>query len=488
MKLKKNLKLVDVFAISTGAMFSSGLFLLPGLAAAETGMSAALAYFIAGILMIPALLSQAELSTAMPRAGGTYYFLDRAIGPLMGTVGGLGTWTALVFKSSFALIGMGAYLALFFDLSITAVAVALTVVFGVVNLVGAKESSGLQRFLVAVLLIVVGLFVVGGFGLVAFGGATTYADKPFFLAGSHGLFATVGLVFVSYAGLTKVASVAEEVENPDRNIPLGMILSLLVATAAYTGGVALVTLVLPAAELHADLTPIATAAAALAGSWAPVAVGCVVAAAVAAFASTGNAGILSASRYPLAMARDHLMPEWFQRLGRFGTPTWGIIVTSLAMAVCVSVFDVMMVAKLASAFQLLLFALINVSVIVMRESQLSYYRPGFRSPLYPWVQIAGVVVSLWLIGEMGWSAVGFTIALVAACVLWYVVYAEGIERSGAIYHLFERLGKRRWKALDDELEQIHREKKRHTESLLAKREEKEPPEPPVLPTLELREA
>ena len=107
-KLDRNLTLFDVYAMSTGAMFSSGLFLLPGIAAASTGNSVFLAYLLAGLLILPAMYAMAELSTAMPKAGGTYYFLDRAMGPLMGTIGGLGSWVAVVFKSAFALVGMGA--------------------------------------------------------------------------------------------------------------------------------------------------------------------------------------------------------------------------------------------------------------------------------------------------------------------------------------------------------------------------------------------
>lgn len=458
-RLKKNLGLIDVFAISTGAMFSSGLFLLPGLAAAETGLSAALAYLIAGFLMLPAMLSKAELATAMPRAGGTYYFLDRAMGPLMGTIGGIGTWVALVFKSGFALIGMGAYLAIFMDIPITTVGLVLAAVFCVANLVGAKESSGLQRILVGVLLVVVAAFMLTGLAATAGGTATLHTDSPLLLDGVDGLLATVGLVFVSYAGLTKVASVAEEVENPDRNIPLGMGLSLFVATIAYTVGVALVTLLLPTSTLYTDLAPVASAARVLGGDWATFAVAATVIAAVAAFASTANAGIMSASRYPLAMARDQLVPAGFARLGKFGTPTWGIVGTSAAIALCVVIFDVGTVAKLASAFQLLLFSLVNLCVIVMRESRLEYYRPGFKSPLYPWVQIAGIVFPLWLIAEMGWVSMLFTVALVVASAVWYALYASSrVTRAGAIFHVFERLGRRRWGALDDELRRILHEK------------------------------
>ena len=139
--LKKNLSLFDVYAMSTGAMFSSGLFLLPGLAAGLTGDSVYLAYFVAGILILPAMYSMAELSTAMPKSGGTYYFLDRAMGPLMGTIGGLGSWVAVVFKSAFALVGMGAYLSLYLEISFTLLAVILTIAFGVLNIVGAKETN-----------------------------------------------------------------------------------------------------------------------------------------------------------------------------------------------------------------------------------------------------------------------------------------------------------------------------------------------------------
>src|SRR5690606_35742414 len=106
-RLNKELGLFDIYAISTGAMFSSGFFLLPGLAAAQTGPSVALAYFVAGLFMVPAMFSVSELATAMPRAGGAYYFLERALGPMVGTVGGLGTWLALILKSAFALVGMG---------------------------------------------------------------------------------------------------------------------------------------------------------------------------------------------------------------------------------------------------------------------------------------------------------------------------------------------------------------------------------------------
>ncbi|MGB5527201.1 MAG: APC family permease, partial [Gemmatimonadota bacterium] len=406
-RLRKELGLFDVYAISTGAMFSSGFFLLPGLAAAKTGPSVALAYLVAGLFILPAMFSVAELATAMPRAGGAYYFLDRALGPLVGTVGGLGTWLALVLKSAFALVGMGAYLGIYFDVPIKPLAIGLTIAFMLINIVGAKETSGLQRALVTVLVAIMAFFIVQGLvfvstDVVGTGSAARERFSPFLAFGFQGFMASVGFVFVSYAGLTKVASVAEEIRNPDRNIPLGMMLSLATAAFVYSVGVLIIVAVLPADELRHDLTPVATAAQAF-FQWLPGGLGVmlIVAAAIAAFASTGNAGILSASRYPLAMARDRLVSARFGTLGRFQTPTFAIVVTGLLMIGSIVFLDVEAIAKLASAFQLALFSMLCLAVIIMRESRIAGYDPGFKSPLYPWIQIVGFVTPFWLISEMG---------------------------------------------------------------------------------------
>jgi amino acid transporter/mannitol/fructose-specific phosphotransferase system IIA component (Ntr-type) len=459
-RLPKELGLFDVYAISTGAMFSSGFFLLPGVAAAGSGPSVVLAYLLAGVFIIPAMLSVAELSTAMPRAGGAYYFLDRALGPMVGTIGGFGAWFGLVFKSAFALVGMGAYLALVADVPVKPLALAFTLLFALVNLVGAKETSGLQRVLVTALVAILGLFVVQGFVAVGRNPALVVERfSPFLPFGVTGLLATVGLVFVSYAGLTKVASVAEEIRRPERNIPLGMALALGTASVIYVAGVFILNVLIEPSAFWMDLTPVATVADALFG-WMPGGVGLavIVIAAIAAFASTGNAGILSASRYPLAMARDRLVPDGLSRLGRFGTPALGIMITSGTMAVLILFLDVEALAKFASAFTLLLFALLNLAVIVMRESGIEAYDPGFRSPLYPWVQLIGLISPLWLIAEMGMASLLFTLTLVAGSLVWYFAYARPrVIRSGAIYHTFARWGQNRFEGLDQELRGLVRE-------------------------------
>ena len=454
-KLARNLTLFDVYAMSTGAMFSSGLFLLPGIAASYTGNSVWLAYLLAGFLILPAMYCMAELSTAMPKAGGTYYFLDRSMGPLMGTIGGLGSWIAVVFKSAFALVGMGAYLGIYLDLPFTVTAILLTIAFGLINIFGAKETTLLQRVLVTTLVVILIAFVISGLRETGLVEAFRPEDDhgKFFKSGLIGFVSTIGLVFVSYAGLTKVASVAEEVQNPDRNIPLGMTLSLITATVIYTLGTVILIKVLEPQALYDSLTPIADAGRKFLG-WMPFDLGVIliVVAAIAAFASTGNAGIMSASRYPYAMAKDKLVPEKLSKIGKFGTPTISIVFTVIAMILVLALFDPAPIAKLASAFQLLLFGLVCIAVIVMREARIPTYKPGYKAPFYPWLQIAGILISFWLIIEMGILAIAFTGMVTIGCVLWYHFYASGnLERRGAIFHIHQRLGQQRYEGLEREL-------------------------------------
>ncbi|MGI9624669.1 MAG: amino acid permease [Acidimicrobiales bacterium] len=446
-RLTRSLGLGHVFVISTGAMVSSGLFLLPSLAVEEAGPAAVLAYFLAGLLAIPAMLSVAELSTAMPRAGGSYYFLARALGPAGGTVTGMATWLSLVMKDAFALVGMSAYLAILVDLPGTPTAVALIAVFTALNIVGAKSSAIVQLGLVAFVLSVMTLFL--GFGLPEVGSGDGDLE-PFFGQGSGSVLGAVSLVFVSYGGLTKVASVAEEIEDPSRNIPLGMALSLGVSTLLYTLGVLVVVATIPASELVDDLVPIHTAAEAVMPA---VGAGLVVAAALAAFASAANAGILAAARYPMAMSRDGLMDPAFQNVGRFGTPVRGVLLTGVGMAIVVIAFDTGAIAKLASAFVLLTLALVNLAVIVLRSARIASYAPGFRAPWFPYLQLFGLGFTIYLIFGLGWVPVLLVCISVAAALVWFYRFGQvrSNQTAGAIHHIFERLGRSADRSIDREI-------------------------------------
>jgi len=457
--LHRHLGLLDVFCISTGAMISSGLFILPGIAFGLTGPAMCIAYLLAGLLTIPALLSKAELATAMPKAGGVYFYIDRSMGPAMGTLGGLAGWFSLSFKSAFALIGMGAFIALLLpgltDMELRLAAAGCCVFFVLVNLLGAKHAGRLQIVMVLGLLVVLLIYVVAGIEHV---NPDNYT--PFQTSGNEGLLAAIGLVFVSFGGLTKVASVAEEVHNPGRNLVLGMLLAFVVVLGFY-GAVTFVTVgIVDGEALAATLTPLNLGAEVSMGAGG---VAMVAIAAILAFVSTANAGILAASRVPMAMSRDHLLPSSFDHVDeRRGTPTLAILVTGGFMIAVILLLDLEGLVKTASTLKLLLFLLVNVAVIVMRESRIQNYRPSFKSPLYPWVQIAGILASIVLIVAMGSLQILLASSFVLASFAWYFVYARKIEfeRTSALIHVVERIAGRDLSSgtLGSELSDIVRER------------------------------
>jgi amino acid transporter/mannitol/fructose-specific phosphotransferase system IIA component (Ntr-type) len=451
-QLKKELSLFNIYTIATGATIASGFFLLPGLAYAQAGPAMVLSYLIAAIPVIPALFSTAELSTAMPRAGGIYFFLDRSMGPLIGTIGGIGTWLALVLKTAFALVGIGAYMSLFLpQIPMLPLAAFFAILFGVVNLLGVKKAGIFQGIFVIGLLLLLGLFSGIGITNINIQNFSVFFDKEL-----NTIFATAGLVYVSYIGLSQIASVSEEVKNPDKTIPLAMFLALGTAILVYTIGTLVMIEVIPAEKLTNDLTPVASAAEIMIGEWGAI---LMTTAAILAFLSVANAGILSCSRYPLAMSRDHLMPRFLRSFNKQKSPKYSILITVIFILLMLVLFDPAKIAKLAGAFQLLLFALLSLAVIVMRESRLDSYDPGFRSPLYPWMQIFGMIAPCWLIIEMGWFPSIFALALVGLGTFWYFYYGKKrVVRDGAIYHIFARLGQRQFEGLDIELRSILKEK------------------------------
>lgn len=449
--LKKNLSLFDVIAFGIGPMLSSGFFLLPGMVFAKVGPSVILAYIVAGLLIIPSLMSKAELSTAMPKAGGAYYFLDRSMGPLVGTISGFGTWLALAFKSAFALIGLGAYLVLFIDLPVKPVAMALCVMFAILGISGVKNVGRFQGVFVAIIVGVLTYFIIQGFFHIE---PTNFS--PLFKSASGNFLEAVGLVYISFAGLTKIASVAEEVEDLDRNIPLGMAVALGVTLVIYLLGLGVVVGVMPGETLAGSITPIADAAGAFMG---PVGKTIITVVAIFAFTTASNAGLTAASRYPMAMSRDNLLGSYWKKIGRFNTPTRSIILTMGLMMIFILLLSPEGIAKLGSAFKLLIFGMINLAVIVMRESKITAYDPGYKTSLYPWVQIIGILTPVVLIPQLGGLSVILSAGVIIFGALWYYLYAKKkVDRSAAMYQVFERVGAQATPQLYEELRDIIREK------------------------------
>ncbi len=462
--LERDLGLFAVIAISMGAMIGSGIFILPGIAMAEAGPAVILAFVIAAILVVPAAVSIAELGTAMPEAGGDYIFIERGLGPSFGTIAGLGTWLMLMLKGSLALYGGMFYINFIYTLptwelaipglatiplpGVRALGITFALLFIGINLIGVKQTGGIQLIMVIVMLVILGVFVAAT--IIQVDGANY---DPFFDEGMDGVLTATALVLVSYAGVTKVAAVAEEIENPGRNLPLGLLISLIVTAFLYALLVFVLVGVVDGDQLADSEEPMALATEllfgestlAIPGLGSEVAIGFaavlgIILAAVLALVSTANAGILTASRYPLALSRDDLFLKQFQYIHpRFNTPSVSILVTGAIIIFIVATQDVDEIAKMAGAFQILVYILVCGALIAFRERDLEWYDPDFRTPGYPWVQLFGIVSGVFIIAQMEPQEILGSIAIVIFGFLWFKFYAaDRIDREGVAKGLARR--------------------------------------------------
>jgi len=435
--LHRKLKLLDVFGIASGAMISSGLFVLPGLAFAKAGPAVVVAYIFAGIIVIPSMLAQIELGTAMPKAGGSYFYIERSMGPAAGTLGGFASWFSLALKSAFALVGIGAFAKLLFpvltEMHIKAIAIGFCMLFALLNVKSVKHTSKFQIFLVLSLLIMLFIYCTAGITKV-----DLHNFIPFFPHGFGAVIPVIGLVFVSFGGLTKVASIAEEIQSPKKNLQMGMLIAFIVVMFFYVAVVFVTVGVVDASKLFNSLTPISLGGNIVLGN-----VGMIILsiAALFAFFSTANAGILSASRFPLAMSRDRLVPNIFGKVSKHGqTPFVSIMFTALFMIVMISFLNLENLVKAASTMMIILFLYTNVALIVMRESRIDTYRPSYKVPLYPWLQIVAIIIYAFLIFEMGLVPLLITGIFIILCLGWYMLYVRRrVDRKSALIHIVERI-------------------------------------------------
>ncbi len=460
--LKKELGLLSVFSIAAGAMISSGLFILPGLAYYKSGPTVIMAYLLAGILVLPSMFSKAELATAMPKSGGDYFFVNRSMGGGFGTIAGISAWFSLAFKSAFALVGIGAFASIIYPeitiFQIKLIAVVFCVFFTIINLRSTKHAGYIQVIMVMGLLALLLYYVVKGI---------PHVDNRHFDDFMKGdlktIFMTSGLIFVSYGGLTKIASVAEEIKNPSRNIPLGMISAFTIVTIAYvvvvfiTVGILGDNLLLPAPKLY-SLTPISDGAAVFSGK---PGMYLLAIAALLAFFSTANAGIMASSRNPMAMSQDKLLPSFFGKISKkYQTPVNAILFTSVFM-ILVIFLPLETLVKIASTMKILLFIFINISVIIMRESGIQNYRPKFKSPLYPWLQVLAVIAYIFLIIEMGAMPLILTAVFIIAGLSWYWFYGRiRSNKESALFQIVKRIKAKDLvtTSLETELKEIIRER------------------------------
>jgi amino acid transporter/nucleotide-binding universal stress UspA family protein len=407
-------------------MIGSGIFVLPGLGFEMTGPSIYLAFLLSAICILPAAISKAELATAMPTSGGTYVYLERTFGPLAGTVSGLGLFLSILLKASFSLVGIKAYFSVLSSFDPMYTALSFLVVILSVNVLGVGKVSSFLTVILFITVISLGLLCIFAIPEWSWENA-----RPIMPNGFEGLASATALVFVSFAGVTKVAAIAEEVKNPERNLPRGIIFSLLAVTFIYVSVSFILAGVYNYQELAGELKPIYKLAFDIGGPFMGAAFAVI---ATLTMVNTSNAGILAASRFPFAMARDNLLPSFLGTLHpKFLTPIVSIFLSGIIITIILLTLDVTKIAKLASAFMILIYILENVSVIVLREARTQWYKPKYKSIMYPFLQIFGIISGIALLFAMGQLAVIAVVSIGIPGVLLYAFYSsKKTTRKGVI--------------------------------------------------------
>ena len=437
--LAKDLGPLAALTIGVGTMIGAGIFVLPGDAISRAGSLAGGAFVLGGVIALFTALSASELGTAMPRSGGAYFYVNRALGPLFGSVAGWSNWLGLAFASAFYMVGFGEYIRNIFGLAtgyallgvtiptVKAMAFGGAALFITVNYVGAKETGRLQNIIVIVLLGILTVFTA--LGILNAQPANLPESK-----GVDAMLSTTGLIFVSYLGFVQITSVAEEIKNPDKNLPRAVIGSVLIVTTVY----ALVLVVMSAAVpdgfiagLDPDKIAVVEVGRQIQGG---IVAGALLLGGLLATASSANASILASSRINFAMGRDRIVtPDLNEIHERFGTPYRAIGITGALILVFILIAPINTLAELGSVLHLVIYGLLNIALIVMREANVEDYDPSFTVPLYPFTPIIGAILSFALIIYISPFVRWLGLGVVAFAAGWYLLYARSrTTRAGEL--------------------------------------------------------
>jgi amino acid transporter/nucleotide-binding universal stress UspA family protein len=430
--LVRELGLKEGVAIGLGTMVGAGIFVLSALAAERAGPASAMSYVIAGLICLLVALVISELATGMPRAGGSYTFITQALGPLAGSIVGPGNWLGLTFASGFYLLACGEYLAMITPVPSWAASLLLGLLFTCLNYWGAKLTGSVQNVVVVILLAI--LFAFVGVGLF---NVDVSLYQPFAPRGWGAVVGTIGLIIVSFTGFEKISTISEEMKRPERNLPLSIVGSVIIATALYALILLVLTGIFPYVGIAQREAPLVSAAGHIAGS---VGTGLMLAAGILATLSSANAAIMASSRINYGMGRDGVLPDWFNHIHpKHNTPSHAIMITG-GLGILLSLTGrAEALAEISSALFMISYTMLCLSVVVMRYSRPRWYRPTFRVPLYPVLPVVGGILCLAVIFTMAPESRVAGLGLVVASLVWYFAWVRRQARViGEFGPLWER--------------------------------------------------
>ncbi|MDD1773751.1 MAG: amino acid permease [Methanomassiliicoccales archaeon] len=366
-RLKRTLGLFDATSIGIGAIVGAGIFVVTGIAAGLAGSALIISMLIAGTISLLTALSFAELSAYLPKEGGVYEFAYQLISPFTGFMTGWMWLVSNILTGAAVSLGFAYYFtAVLKGLPPTLIAATICVAFTVLNYVGVRHSANLNNVLVAAKLLILVFFVV--IGLTSLNNDNFAPFDPI----SAGVFQGAFYIFFAYGGFARITVVAEEVKDPERNVPRAILLSIVISTIVYIlVGIVAVGLI-GGAGLAASDSPLSDAIG-MTGSQAAVLI--VAAGGVLATASVLLTSILGVSRMTYAMARRNDLPRTLEKLHpRFNTPYHSIWIIGLMMTLLVLVFDLRSVVAIGTFALLFYYSIGNIAALKLGPEVRRYPR------------------------------------------------------------------------------------------------------------------
>jgi APA family basic amino acid/polyamine antiporter len=449
-QLKKSLTALDLTVFGVGVIIGAGIFTLTGRAASTlAGPAIVISFVISALACGLAALCYAEFASTVPVSGSAYTFSYASLGEIIAWIIGWDLLLELMLGASVVAQGWSTYAVVFLGNigipwpegigpggSVDVLAMLLVAVLATLVTIGIKESMRVNMVLVAIKLFVVLFVIFAGIGFInpanyspfvppaqPTGAESAWYLQPLVQAalgwepsayGVGGIFAGAALVFFAYIGFDVVATTAEEAKNPQRDLPIGIIGSLVICTILY----AAVSLVITGMVKYTDIDSSAALATAFTKLGHPGYATLIAAGAVAGLTTVVLTLMIGASRVVFAMSRDHLLPAPLSKVHpRFKTPYVITIVIGVTVMLVAGLTPIGKLEEMVNIGTLTAFILVSIGVIVLRRTRPDLPR-AFKVPFVPVLPIASAVICLWLTLNLSietwfrfiiWMALGFAV-------------------------------------------------------------------------------
>jgi amino acid transporter len=424
-KLKRQLNLLQVIMLGTAGTIAAEIFVLTGHAAGIAGPEAVLAIIIGGVLSLSIALNYCELATTYPVTGGAMTYVKEGFGNniLMFLVGSLDALSS-TFYAALSAVGFAYSIRVFFPfMPIIPVAMAVILFVGILHIKGITQVGNLQIIMGAFLLIVFGLFIVlgltrpEGFNQEVFISGRILFENRSFWANLGRMLTTIALIYNAYVGFEVIADDAEEIQKPNRNIPIGILVSLGITTLVYSL-VSYVTIgVIPYSDLAGSETALTDAAKVF---WPRLGVPLMGAAGIVATLTSINSAMLSATREAFTLSRDQVWPRILGRLSQWRTPYVSIIFIMLVSGLITIIGLVDFLSFISSAGYMFVLIWASLSMIKLRKKYPDVERP-FKTPLFPFTAILAALSGILIITFADPTALLFLgIVLIFLSAVYYI--------------------------------------------------------------------